>query len=1302
MPASSMTNNDLRQSIQNAIQAFEKKTLREASIGLLNTLGYASDKTIEVPGSEPRAFLKLLDEHNPGITIDKVKALFDDWTRADILFQLTDEELSGQVSLFEDNRVNSGLLQSYLFFAIELKHRDYARGKLTAIARQLNRVFPMPVMVFIKHRDLLSIAVINRRRNKRDAEKDVLGKVTIIRDISIVNPHRGHLDILAEIALPTLLKKTAITSFDTLHAAWEEIFNVELLNQRFYRELAAWYFWALREVRFPDDTKPGGLTAEQEADWYEKHHATSLIRLLTRLIFCWFLKEKGLIPEALFDEDRLPKLLKSLDENESSYYQGVLQNLFFATLNQRMNARGEKYRVFAKDEGFLRNRNTYGVDNLYRYESLFRDPETALEWFEDIPFLNGGLFECLDSLDEKGKKIYVDGFSRNKKKRPQVPNRLFFGEGEVDMGEITGERRRGRERARGLLRILSSFKFTIVENTPIDQEIALDPELLGKVFENLLASYNEETKTTARKQTGSFYTPRPIVDYMVDESLKAYLARALREAHGMKEEDARAGLDILFAYTEKETPFNDDEVETLIEAIDRCKILDPACGSGAFPMGALHKLVYILSKLDPANERWKQRQLARLESPAMRQELERTFENNTDDYGRKLYLIENCLYGVDIQPIAIQLTKLRFFISLICDQKTNRNKAQNHGVRPLPNLETKFVAADTLIKLPKDTQMELFKSPKVEKIEQQLQRIRHDYFSVQKRQQKLALQRKDRELRQKLAEELVQSSFANQETSLKLARWDPYDSRTVADFFEPIWMFDRSIAEGFDIVIGNPPYIQIQKFPKAQKEIWLRQEYETYAATADIYCLFYERGAQLLREGGHLCYISSNKWMRAGYGEKLREFLASRVNTRMVLDFGMAQNFGAATTYTCILLFTREPPDSRVLSCYAEDDRAAMEDPDAYFRANAVVQKGLNAKPWVVLSKRRQEIKTRVEKQGVPLKEWDIEINYGIKTGFNDAFYITTEQRDAFIAEDPACEEIIVPLLRGRFVERYAAKWDGTWMLFIPWHFPLHEDKSIKGPSSLAERLFKEKYPVIYEHLLSHKKRLSARNKAETGIRYEWYALQRWAADYYEEFRKPKILYPNMTKYLPFFYDETTHFYTNDKGFIITSDGDSLAYLTAFLNSSLFRCCFRDNFPELMGNTYEVRKIFVDEIPVKKPDNKQVALFDRLVSMIQAAKKSDAGDAIAQAQFLEDIIDACIMEVYFPEHIAERDLRVMEDTRRLLGEVPSGVNEQTACEAARAFTARANAPDHPIRNRLIRLTADSPDLLAVIKEEGAV
>ena len=239
------------------------------------------------------------------------------------------------------------------------------------------------------------------------------------------------------------------------------------------------------------------------------------------------------------------------------------------------------------------------------------------------------------------------------------------------------------------------------------------------------------------------------------------------------------------------------------------------------------------------------------------------------------YLIENCLYGVDIQPIAIQLSKLRFFISLICDQKTNKDKAKNHGVKPLPNLETKFVAANTLIGLAKEIQMDLLKSPKIVQIEQELQQVRHNYFSVQKRQQKLALQRKDKQLRDELADGLLQASFADQETSLKLANWNPYDPHIAADFFDPLWMFDRSIAEGFDVVIGNPPYIQIQKFPKKHKDQWISQGYKVYAAKGDVYCLFYEKGYQLLAQGGVLCYITSNKWMRAGYGLAIRNYFPS-------------------------------------------------------------------------------------------------------------------------------------------------------------------------------------------------------------------------------------------------------------------------------------------------------------------------------------------------------------------------------------------------------------------------------------------
>jgi hypothetical protein len=245
------TSIDHRASIASALGDFQSQPLSTAARGLLNLLGYKSDRTVSLPNSTTQAFLGLIRDSASGASFSEEKALCADWKTADLLFQLTDEELSGHRTLFKETEVNPGLLRSYLFFAIELTGQNYARGKLTGIARQINRVFPMPVMVLIKSQvnkqPVLSIAVINRRQSKRDAAKDVLGKVTIIRDISLSHPHRGHLDILDSVALTNLVhpQRLPINNFDTLHAAWEEIFNVELLNKRFYRELANWYFWAL-------------------------------------------------------------------------------------------------------------------------------------------------------------------------------------------------------------------------------------------------------------------------------------------------------------------------------------------------------------------------------------------------------------------------------------------------------------------------------------------------------------------------------------------------------------------------------------------------------------------------------------------------------------------------------------------------------------------------------------------------------------------------------------------------------------------------------------------------------------------------------------------------------------------------------------------------------------------------------------------------------------------------------------------------------------------------------------------------
>lgn len=735
----------LKQAISQHIQTFARQPLRKAAMSLFATLGYQSDRTVET-----NSLAVFREQFDPESKLAHPAAHIAHWQSADLLFQLTDEELSGSAQLFKDDVVKTSLLQSYVFIAIELKDGDYARGKLAGIARQINRIFPMPVMVLFKIGGRLSIAVINRRINKRDDSKDVLGKVTLIQNIAIDQPHPGHLDILASFSLAELTQgRRVIQNFDQLHAAWEEVFNVELLNKRFYEELSNWYFWARKQVSFPADLEPDDV----------KRNSTSVIRLLTRLIFCWFLKEKQLIPAHLFDREFVADQITSLGDDESSYYQAILQNLFFATLNQPMVGEGEQRRRFVIDGSFHENRKEHGVKTFYRYEKLFRHPDQALALFADIPFLNGGLFACLDPEDESGKVQYADGFTRNVKKQAQVPNHLFFAvQHEVDLSGPNdyNDPRRRRAKVRGLLHILAGYKFTLTESTPVEQEIALDPELLGHVFENLLASYNPETGESARRQTGSFYTPRTIVDHMVDQALKGYLADALcQRLSAVNKDDAAAGLDILFAYTEKQHAFTAPEVEALVAAIDDSNLLDPACGSGAYPMGVLHKLVFVLGKLDPHNEKWHQRQIAKaqeIEDPEARASaiaaIHTDFADNALDYGRKLYLIKNCIYGADKQPIAIQIAKLRFFISLVCEQKTHGDKSRNLGIRPLPNLETNFVVADTLLALDvAKTNFSMAETPEVKQLKAELDRVRHRYFSAASRDEKARLRKQDDKLR---------------------------------------------------------------------------------------------------------------------------------------------------------------------------------------------------------------------------------------------------------------------------------------------------------------------------------------------------------------------------------------------------------------------------------------------------------------------------------------------------------------------------------------------------------------------------
>jgi adenine-specific DNA-methyltransferase len=674
---------------------------------------------------------------------------------------------------------------------------------------------------------------------------------------------------------PDLTNKTFIIqlkdcNFTDLNSI-KQAFSVEPITKEFYNELQNWYYYAMDQVKFPDDYK---YSDDPEKD-KEIRNAQSLIRLITRLIFIWFLKEKGLVPSNLFNEEELKKIIKDFGKG-NNYYNAILQNLFFATLNKPIEERG-----WAEDKGFPANKKDFGVKSLYRYEDkLLISKEEVLKLFLDIPFINGGLFDCLDK-----DKVYIDGFSRNEKKQAKISDELFFSSKEKT-ADLSNYGLSKYAKVRGLIDILNSYNFTTDEATPIDQEIALDPELLGKVFENLLASYNPETQTTARKATGSYYTPREIVDYMVEESLREYLETKVPEAKEI--------LDDLFSYSVEELSIPEDLRLKLIKAIDQVKIIDPACGSGAFPMGILHKLVFLLQKLDPKNETWKEIQLERASKEAdavfrsekEKQEREKLLEEinenfdesvNYPDYARKLYLIENCIYGVDIQPIAIQISKLRFFISLILDQKVDRSKP-NFGILTLPNLETKFISANTLIGLEKSLQKSL-RNPEIERLEQELKFLRHRYFRIKSRAEKIQLQNEDRELREKLKKALIGGGWGDQ-VAEKIVKFDIFDQNASTDWFDPEWMF--GVRDGFDIVIGNPPYIDSENMVRqglSKEREYISKNYYFARGNWDIYIAFFEKGFELLNNKGILTFITPDKWLTKPFGEEMRKRSINKISS---------------------------------------------------------------------------------------------------------------------------------------------------------------------------------------------------------------------------------------------------------------------------------------------------------------------------------------------------------------------------------------------------------------------------------------
>ena len=943
-------------------------------------------------------------------------------------------------------------------------------------------------------------------------------------------------------------------------------FSVDVLTKAFYNELSDWYAWAIKEIQFPNDI--------DDPHDNEKYNHEAAIRLITRLIFVWFLKQRKLIPWQFFDEHYIAQNL--LDgftphevvnlfgkSKESRYYKAILQNLFFAMLNSPMTAEGSTElteRHFRKlNENGSASRTDFDNNKLMRYEKFFKNPNHFVELANStVPFLNGGLFDC---LDDKENGIYLDAFTDRDKINAQliIPDYLFFGEDvgkDIDLSEFYGDKNKRKVSARGIIDILKRYNFTVEENTPFDQDVSLDPELLGKVFENLLASYNPETQTTARKQTGSFYTPRDIVQYMVNEALVYHLKRVVG---GELESQYRQLLD----YSDEPLNLTKEQRKSILEAVFKCKVLDPACGSGAFPVGMLQQMVHILQRIDPDNEMWRcmileaslnsmqeSMTLSEEERREIQDDVNRNFDEscNNPDYARKLYLIENCIYGVDIQPIAIQISKLRFFISLVIDQKTNNNASENFGIRPLPNLEAKFVAANSLIGLQK-REGNLFDIEDIKADEKLLRIAKHRIFGAKTLRTKRKWKARVAELRQKIADALIKNDFIGNEQAADLVGWDMFDQHKFAPFFDPEWMF--GVTDGFDILIANPPYIRLQNNGGALAKMYQGCNYDSFSRTGDIYCLFYEFGWRMLKPKGHLVYITSNKWMRTGYGESLRKFMVNNVNPIFLMDFAGIQVFDA-TVDANILIFSKEKNQHSlsVVTC-AHKDKNVLKNLSDFVQQNSSQSNFDTSESWVILTPIEQSIKRKIETVGTPLKDWDIQINYGIKTGFNDAFIISSEKREEILSscsndeERTRTAELIRPILRGRDIKRYGYDWAGLYLIatFPSRHYDIEEYPAVK---EYLMTFGIERLEQTGKSYLVNGQKIKARKKTNN----KWFETQD-SIGYWDDFNKPKAMWKIIGSNICFSFDSNAMLCNNAVN-IITGDADRLLQFVGMMNSKLF------------------------------------------------------------------------------------------------------------------------------------------------------
>lgn len=907
--------------------------------------------------------------------------------------------------------------------------------------------------------------------------------------------------------------------------------------------------------------------------------STFIKKLLGRIVFLYFIQKKGWLgvpKDGKWGEgDR--KFLKNLyDKHNNGFYEKALAPLFFESLNQDRRDDGD-------------------------YSPIFDCR---------IPFLNGGLFE----------------------------------EGKVDRNEMLCELL-DKEFFADIFELFELYNFTIDESTPSEIEVGIDPEMLGKVFENLI-DYN--------KELGAFYTRRGIVHFMCKNSLVLKLTQVFGE--GNKEH-----LEALI-YNQESNDFVEKNADKILSTLKSLKILDPAIGSGAFPMGLLSEILSIHTTLD------------------------KTLDDSSLAKSKRA-IIKNNIYGIDIDSDAIEIAKLRFWLSIAVDEEKPR---------PLPNLDFKFMQGNSLLEtldgfelLPKDMvisnhskenlDLSCVNIESFEKIKSNI----HQFFQSEKPNEKQDIKESIRNEIDKILEEQIENgenklsgiekditeikAHGGKESKKIKEKEKQYDKlftqlnnaykfqesfinggfRTDLLFLYKLFFGEVFQEGGFDIVIGNPPYIR-------QEDIFLKDQIKSefgnfFNGTADIFTYFFAKGLQVLKTKGILSFITSNKWARAGYGTPLRKLILSNTFSSYI-DFNGVKAFENATVDTSITTLIKSPSSKdwsfpTFALQQSQNPQAVLDNEKMIFSllshsSISMPKSYLQEDCFVFGDTQLLSLKKKIETLGTPLKEWDITINYGIKTGCNEAFIINSEKRGEILnncktqEERKATEQIIKKVLRGRDIKRYSYEWADLWLIFIPWHFPnTHNPKTFQE----NEEDLKAQYPSLYSHLLSHKDKLSARNQSETGVRYEWYCMQRWASNYYQEFEKEKIIYPNMNKEFLSVLNKKS-LITNQKCFILTAKDNrvSLPYLTAILGSKTNFWYFKQIGATLGSNGYEMSKIFVEKLSIPQITESNQSIADKIIALVEEILKAKEQNPKADTSAQESEIDKLVYALYnlTPEEIA--------------------------------------------------------------------